>query len=120
MLTNEIKSLADSWENMAIETRRMLHRIPEIQFEEYKTSGYICSVLDTLSIPYKKGYGGGTGIVATISGNGEGKCVAVRADIDALPITEETRLPFSSEHEGMMHACGHDAHIAIALYSAFI
>ena len=120
MLTNEIKNLADRGEEMAIETRRMLHTIPELQFEEFKTAGYICSVLDTLSIPYKKGYGGGTGIVATISGNGEGKCVGVRADIDALPLEEETLLPFKSTHEGVMHACGHDAHIAIALLTAFI
>lgn len=120
MLTNEIMALADSWEQMAIEIRRMLHRIPELQFNEFKTSGYICSVLDTLSIPYKKGYGGGTGIVATITGNADGKCVALRADIDALPIVEETMLPYKSEHEGVMHACGHDAHIATALYTAFI
>lgn len=120
MLTNEIKALADSWETMAIDIRRMLHRIPETQFNEFKTSGYICSVLDTLGIPYKKGYAGGTGIVAEIHGEGEGKCVALRADIDALPIKEETNLPFASEHEGFMHACGHDAHMAIALYTAFI
>lgn len=120
MLTNEIKSLADRGEEIAIETRRMLHKIPELQFEEYKTAGYICSVLDTLSIPYKKGYCGGTGIVAEISGTGEGKCVGIRADIDALPIKEETLLPFASEHEGVMHACGHDGHVAIALLTAFI
>lgn len=120
MLTNEIRALADSWEDMAIDIRRMLHRIPETQFNELKTSGYICSVLDTLSIPYKKGYAGGTGIVAEIYGTGEGKCVALRADIDALPVNEETNLPFASEHEGFMHACGHDAHMAIALYTAFI
>lgn len=120
MLTNEIRALAERGEALAVETRRMLHRIPETQFDEYKTAGYICSVLDTLSIPYKKGYGGGTGIVATVTGSGEGKCVALRADIDALPIKEETNLPFASEHEGFMHACGHDAHMAIALYTAFI
>lgn len=120
MLTNEIMALADSWEEMAKDIRRMLHRIPETQFNEFKTSGYICSVLDTLGIPYKKGYGGGTGIVAEIKGSGEGKCIALRADIDALPICEETALPFKSEHEGFMHACGHDAHMAIALYTAFI
>lgn len=120
MLTDKIRALAASWENDAVETRRMLHKIPETQFDEYKTSGYICSVLDTLSIPYKKGYAGGTGIVACISGSGEGKCVALRADIDALPIKEETNLPFKSEHEGFMHACGHDAHMAIALYTAYI
>lgn len=120
MLTNEIKALAERGEQLAVAARRMLHRIPELQFEEHKTAGYICSVLDTLSIPYKKGYGGGTGIVATINGAEDGKCVAIRADMDALPIREETCLPFASEHEGAMHACGHDAHIAIALLSAFI
>jgi amidohydrolase len=120
MLTNEIKALAEQYESTAVETRRMLHKIPETEFEEFKTSGYIASVLDTLSIPYKRGYAGGTGICATISGSEPGRCVAIRADIDALPITEETLLPFSSEHEGVMHACGHDAHIAIALCTAFI
>lgn len=120
MLTEKIRALADSWENTALDIRHMLHRIPEIQFEEHKTSGYICSVLDTLSIPYQKGYCGGTGIVALIEGNGEGDAVALRADIDALPISEETNLPFKSEHEGFMHACGHDAHITIALYTAYI
>lgn len=120
MLTEKIRALADSWENTAVDIRRMLHRIPEIQFEEHKTGGYICSVLDTLSIPYQKGYAGGTGIVAVIEGNGEGACVALRADIDALPVTEQTALPFKSEHEGFMHACGHDSHIAIALYTAYI
>ncbi|MBQ8003059.1 MAG: amidohydrolase [Clostridia bacterium] len=120
MLTNEIRALAESWEQMAIDIRHMLHRIPELQYNEFKTSGYICSVLDTLSIPYKKGYGGGTGIVAEICGTGDGKCVALRADIDALPICEETNLPYKSEHEGLMHGCGHDAHMAIALYTAFI
>ncbi|MGM9551021.1 MAG: M20 family metallopeptidase [Clostridia bacterium] len=120
MLTKEIKALGDSFEQTAIETRRMLHRIPEIQFQEFKTAGYISSMLDTLSIPYQRGFAGGTGIVATIKGSDTGKCVGIRADIDALPIQEETNLPFSSEHEGMMHACGHDGHITIALYTAFI
>lgn len=120
MLTSEIKALGQSFAPTAIEARRMLHRIPEIQFEEFKTSGYIASMLDTLSIPYERGFAGGTGIVATISGAENGKCIGIRADIDALPIKEETKLDFASEHEGMMHACGHDAHIAIALSTAFI
>ncbi len=120
MLTNEIKALADNYEDAAISVRRMLHRIPETEFEEFKTSGYIASVLDTLSIPYRRGFAGGTGICAAISGKERGRCVAIRADIDALPVTEETHLPFASEHEGKMHACGHDAHAAIALCTAFI
>ncbi len=120
MFTEKILALANSWEETAIEIRRMLHRIPELQFEEFKTAGYICSWLDTLSIPYKKGYAGSTGIVCEIDGAEGGKCIALRADIDALPITEQTALPFKSEHEGVMHACGHDAHITMALYSAFI
>lgn len=120
MLTNEIKALAERYEETAISIRRTLHKIPETEFEEFKTSGYIASVLDTLSIEYRRGFAGGTGICATIPGKGEGRCVAIRADIDALPVKEETYLPFASEHEGRMHACGHDAHIAIALFTAFI
>ncbi|MCD8048125.1 MAG: M20 family metallopeptidase [Clostridia bacterium] len=120
MFTEEIKALAAQYAENAVNIRRMLHTMPELEFNEFKTSGYIASVLDTLSIPYKRGYAGGTGICAVISGAPEGRTVAVRADIDALPITEETNLPFASEHEGCMHACGHDAHVAIALCTAFI
>lgn len=120
MLTNEIKALARQYEETAVSVRRMLHKIPETEFEEFKTSGYIASVLDTLSIPYKRGYAGGTGICAFISGREKDRCAALRADIDALPVFEETNLPFSSEHPGKMHACGHDAHTAAALCTAFI
>ncbi len=120
MLTDEIRALAERYKNVAVETRRMLHKMPETEFNEFKTSGYIASVLDTLSIPYKRGYAGGTGICAMIEGKKGGRTVAVRADIDALPITEETNLPFASENEGYMHACGHDAHAAIVLCTAFI
>ena len=120
MLTNEIRALAEGFEENAVAIRRALHKIPETEFNEFKTSGYIASVLDTLSIPYRRGYAGGTGICATINGEKGGKCAALRADIDALPIKEDTNLPFSSEHDGFMHACGHDVHMAAALCTAFI
>lgn len=120
MFTDKIIALADRYEETAIQIRRMLHSIPETEFNEYKTSGYIASVLDTLSIPYKRGFANGTGICAEIWGREGGGCVALRADMDALPISEETNLPFSSQHQGVMHACGHDAHMASALFTAFI
>ena len=120
MLTNEIKALAERFEENAIAIRRALHKIPETEFSEFKTSGYIASVLDTLSVPYRRGYAGGTGICAVIEGKEGGRCAALRADIDALPIKEDTDLSFSSEHDGFMHACGHDVHMAAALFTAFI
>ena len=91
--------------------RREIHQNPELSFAEYKTSAFIKSELDKLNIPYKTyAATGGAGLV----GSG-GKCVALRADIDALPMGEETGLEFSSVNDGVMHACGHDAHTAILL-----
>ncbi len=83
---------------------------PELGFEEFETSKYIKSILDKIGVGYK-GFAE-TGVVATIKGNGEGKRIMIRADIDALPIVEENDVPYKSQIEGKMHACGHDAHIA--------
>ena len=104
MFTDQIKALADRYEETAVNIRRMLHSIPETEFCEYKTSGYIASVLDTLSIPYKRGFAKGTGICAEIIGKDGGGCVALRADMDALPIKEESNLPFSSRYATMFLA----------------
>jgi len=95
--------------------RRHLHRHPEMSFEEKETSSYICESLDAACIPYEKGVGGPWGVVARIKGEEEGPCIAFRADMDALGIKEKTGLPYQSENEGVMHACGHDVHTTVLL-----
>lgn len=95
--------------------RRDLHRIPETGFAEFKTQAYICSVLDSLSIPYTTER---TWVIGEIVGAFPGPVIGLRADIDALPVTEPETCSFRSEHEGWMHACGHDAHTAMVLGAA--
>ncbi|NQW29236.1 MAG: amidohydrolase [Ignavibacteria bacterium] len=96
--------------------RRTIHRNPELSFQEFETSKYIQSVLSDLNVEHQ--VIAGTGVVAHI-GTGA-KCVALRADIDALPILEETDLEFSSVNPGVMHACGHDMHTTMLLSAAKI
>lgn len=116
--TNEISSkidtIVDEIANELIDIRRDLHRHPELGFQEVRTSGKIQSFLENLGVSYRTGYGK-TGVTALINPEAAGRLVGIRGDIDALPITEESGLPFISENPGVMHACGHDAHTAIAL-----
>ncbi len=100
-----------------IEIRRHIHRHPELGFEEFETSKLVCDVLDRLGISYRSGVAR-TGVVGEI-GRGQ-PIVALRADMDALPITERTGLAFASEVPGVMHACGHDAHTAALLGAAML
>lgn len=100
-----------------IQIRRTIHANPELAFEEHETSALAKSVLDELGIATQQI--ARTGILGSLVGNGE-RCVALRADMDALPIHEETGLPFASRNPGKMHACGHDAHTAMALGAAMI
>ena len=97
--------------------RRRMHSRPELAFEERETAALIAEELDRLGLSYQVGLAGGTGIRAEL-GSGEGPCIALRADMDALPITEETGLPFASRNKGIMHACGHDGHVAMLLGAA--
>lgn len=98
-----------------IEVRRHLHQNPELSFKEFKTAEYISKILDYNNIKYEKGIVG-TGIVGTIKGDiPSSKVIALRADIDALPIQETTELDFKSVNDGVMHACGHDMHTASLL-----
>lgn len=99
--------------------RRDLHQIPEIGNDLPKTSAYVAEQLEKMGISYTKGVGIEHAIVATIQGTkeGQGKTLALRADMDALPVVEETGLPFESKN-GNMHACGHDAHTASLLGTA--
>ena len=93
--------------------RRHIHRYPELSFSEFKTSAFIQEKLQQLEITPSTGIGT-TGVCAVL-GQDAGPCVALRADMDALPIFEETGLEFASEHHGIMHACGHDGHVAMLL-----
>ncbi|WP_065220261.1 MULTISPECIES: M20 metallopeptidase family protein [Butyricimonas] len=100
---------------LAVEFRRYFHQHPEFAMQEVETQRYIVSVLDRYEIRYCTV---GTGIIAMI-GQGE-KCVAIRADMDALKVTEETGLLYCSLQPGMMHACGHDMHMAMVLGAAIV
>ncbi len=102
-----------------VDIRRDLHKHPELGWKETRTAARICETLDELAIPYRKGIGG-TGVVAEIAGRREGPSIALRADMDALPIQEETGLPFSSKVDGVMHACAHDGHTSMLLGAAML
>lgn len=110
-----IKAKAQGVAAWTEDTFESLHKIPELGFEEYLTHDYIKSRLDEIGVPYETER---TWVIATIQGGRPGKTVALRADIDALPILEKTGLPYASQHEGIMHACGHDAHTAMLLGAA--
>ena len=111
--------LAKNNEDLCIEMRRELHKIPELELELPKTVAYVKKKLDDFGLSYKE-YVNGNGLSVLIEGSEPGKCLAIRADMDALPVAEETGLEFASTHPGKMHACGHDSHTAIALTAAKI
>jgi amidohydrolase len=111
---NTIKKDVGNIFNYIKKIRNTIHQYPELSFQEYKTSRLITYELDRLNIEYQKVLD--TGIVAKI-GN-DRKCIALRADIDALPVTEETGVEFISKAKGIMHACGHDTHTAMLLGAA--
>ncbi|RIX49343.1 amidohydrolase [Paenibacillus nanensis] len=94
--------------------RRELHAHPELSLEEKETAGRVAERIERMGIPYTRNVGG-HGIVAELRSEQDGPTIALRADMDALPIEEETGLPFASKRKGVMHACGHDAHTAMLL-----
>jgi amidohydrolase len=114
MNTQELLEKIQSIKDWVIQQRRFFHRHPELGMEEYRTSETISALLMELEIPCHTGVAG-TGIVGLIKGNRPGRTIALRADMDALPITEATGLEYASVEVGRMHACGHDAHMAILL-----
>jgi amidohydrolase len=125
---SQIRLAIRSLQPQLVEWRRYLHQRPELGFKEQLTAEFICQKLQewgfeqTLdpSVPLRYQTGiAKTGIVATISSNRPGPILGIRADMDALPIQEENDVPYRSQHDGMMHACGHDGHTAIALGTAY-
>lgn len=114
MLQDTLFALLDEKQGDTIAHRRWLHQHPELSFQETETSQYILRHYQGKDVKIESGLGG-NGIKITIDSGKPGKTLALRADFDALPITEETGLPFASQNEGVMHACGHDAHTAYML-----
>lgn len=119
MLKEKIVTLVEEEYDLAVERRHKIHQNPELSFKEYETTDYIESCMKEWGIVYER-LQSGTGLVATLEGPTKGKVIALRADIDALPMTEEVDLPYKSKKEGVMHACGHDMHTATLLGLAHI
>ena len=104
-------------QNELVELRRYFHEHPELPWEEFNTQKKIMEYLDELGIPYQES--SKTGVIATIKGpHSSDKILGIRADIDALPITEQAACEWKSQNEGKMHACGHDTHITMLLGAA--
>ena len=114
-MINKIKQLTESAFDEIVEIRRYIHKNPELSFKEHKTSAYIKSVLTSWGVSFTEDIAD-TGIVVLLEGNNpSSKTLALRADFDALPITEESEIDYCSVNKGVMHACGHDAHTASLL-----
>lgn len=113
-----IKELADRIFPEVVSLRRHFHQHPELSFEERQTSAFIAQILREWGIPFREGIGG-FGLVAEIGTSG-GDVIALRADMDALPIHEANDVPYRSQNDGVMHACGHDVHTASLLGTAWL
>jgi amidohydrolase len=114
-----LKRAAETKEEV-IRLRRHFHKDPELSFMEYGTAAYVTSWLEEQGIPFRKGIAG-TGIIAAIEGEGSGsRVIAIRAELDALPITEKNTTEYASCNTGVMHACGHDAHMAMLMGTALV
>ncbi|MBC9929493.1 M20 metallopeptidase family protein [Chitinophaga qingshengii] len=120
MLKEKIRQLAGSIQEETIANRRYLHAHPELSYKEINTAAFIAGKLKDLGIPFEPM--ANTGLVALLQGNkpGSDQVVALRADIDALPIRELNEVPYKSQHDGVMHACGHDVHTSSLLGTATI
>lgn len=118
-MLDAIKSAADDVYPEVVDLRRTIHRHPELSGEEHETARRVAEVLEGLGLDVQTGIHG-TGVLGRLDGGRAGPTLLLRADMDALPIQEETGLDFASETEGVMHACGHDAHTASLLGTAMI
>lgn len=114
-MKNRIKTLARELAPAFIDIRHHIHSHPELSFQEFATSAFIRQKLDEFGVPYRANVAG-TGVVALIEGKNPSKrTIAIRADMDALPIHEANNVPYRSTNEGVMHACGHDVHTTCVL-----
>src|ERR1700750_512610 len=119
VLPENLKKITKEHASLLTSIRHHLHAHPELSFKEYKTSSFISEQLSKWNIPFEKI--AGTGIVGIIEGEDPSyKTIALRADIDALPIKEENDVEYKSQNEGVMHACGHDVHTTCLLGAAKI
>lgn len=119
-IANAIRSKAEGYFSEIIAIRRHIHQHPELSLQEKNTMDFISDKLSEYGIPFENNVGG-FGIVGIITGRDrQGVCVALRADMDALPVTETNEIPYKSVNTGVMHACGHDVHIACLLGAAKI
>lgn len=117
MKTDAVRPEVQALSRELVEIRRDLHRHPELAFEEFRTSQLVAERLDRYGLEVQTGVAK-TGVVATLKGDRPGRTLLLRADMDALPIEEETGATYASETPGKMHACGHDGHTAILLGAA--
>lgn len=117
-MKEKLMKMLDERKDEVIQIRRYLHEHPELSFKEEKTARYIADFYKGKDVEVQTNVGNGYGIIITIKGGEPGKTIGLRADFDALPIVEETPVPFKSKNEGVMHACGHDGHTAYMLVLA--
>ena len=113
-MKNSLRGEMASMKDWLVEIRRTIHMHPELMFEEVETSKLVSTWLEKFGLEVKAGLAK-TGVSGLLRGGKEGKTVAIRADMDALPLEEATQLPYASQIKGKMHACGHDAHVTILL-----
>jgi hippurate hydrolase len=119
-MKQKIQQLAEKYLPRVIEIRRQIHSHPELSYQEHDTAALVATELTKLNIPFTTGIAG-TGVVGLLSGrNPDKKCIALRADMDALPIQEQNQTPYRSQVAGVMHACGHDVHTSNLLGAAMI
>jgi len=118
-LAKKISGLVDEMQSTFIKYRRKLHRHPELSGCEEETAAYVAAILEANGLDVER-HVGGHGVVGVVRGEGSGKSIAIRADMDALPLQDEKQSDYASEVKGVMHSCGHDAHTAILLGVATI
>ncbi|MBT2657627.1 amidohydrolase [Bacillus sp. ISL-18] len=117
-MRKQLMDMLEARQEEMIQIRRYLHENPELSFHEEKTAQYILDFYKEKDVEVQSNVGNGHGIIVTIKGGKPGKTIGLRADFDALPILEETELPFKSKNEGVMHACAHDGHTAYLMILA--